>query len=164
MAGAEGKRGLDLDGDAVWRHAGAIVRGMHYEPAGLDRPQALVARLDPVLRRRGLERDALGGVGTSRERDERAHRRFVRWIAKMDGNDPAVRPVLTRAHDCRLRIEALRSRIHYAARRGLVGREPCDRGGSLAIGRHEYPRSSPFLIHSGPAVVAQVIPLRSTLY
>src|SRR5215470_19485292 len=99
MAGAEGERGLDLDRNAVFWHASTIMGSMHHEPAGLDRPQALVARLDPVLRRRGLERDALGGVGTSRERDERAHCRFVRRIAKMDGNDPAVRPVLTRAHD-----------------------------------------------------------------
>ena len=37
MAGAEGKRRLDLDADAVRRNPRAVVRAMHREPAGLDR-------------------------------------------------------------------------------------------------------------------------------
>ena len=55
VAGAEGQRCLDLDPDLVGENTGTIMGTMNEKPPCLDRPQALKARLDPILLCEALE-------------------------------------------------------------------------------------------------------------
>ena len=55
MAGAEGKRRLDLDGNAVDPDAVAVMRPMHHEAAGFDRLETVEAPAYPVRGRQHLE-------------------------------------------------------------------------------------------------------------
>ena len=85
VSGAEGEGGPDLDADAVGPDAGAIVLAVDDEAAGLDRLEPFLARLHPVLRRQGLERECIRRLRPGGKADQRAHRGLVRgslkWIA-----------------------------------------------------------------------------------
>jgi hypothetical protein len=89
MAGAEGQRRLDLDGNAVDPDAVAVMRPMHHEAAGFDRLETVEAPAYPVRGRQHLE-GQISCKGLSCDRsDEVADRGFVRSAAEMQRERPA---------------------------------------------------------------------------
>ena len=121
MAGAEGKRRLDLDADAVQRHARPVMGAMNEEAAGLDLGKDFEARLDPILRLHSAECERVGGFLSGCERNERADRRLVRRIAEMDGDCPSVGTIDLGRGDSFQRVEARCNAIDDRPRRGLIG-------------------------------------------
>src|SRR5471032_2883265 len=100
MAGAECGRRLDLDADAMAGHAGAVVRAMHDEAAGLDRLQSGEAFLDPVARRNALDDYGARRFLVAGERDHLAQFGLHGLLAEMNVDLPAfVRPLEGRAYD-----------------------------------------------------------------
>ena len=89
MAGAEGERRLDLDADAVGRHAGAVMRAVHDEAAGRDRRQSGEALPNPVRRFDAPEAQSRGRRGSGRRLHRRPHRVSVGRRAEMDRDAPA---------------------------------------------------------------------------
>ena len=73
MAGAERQRRLDLDADAVRRNAGAIMRAVNDEAAGVDRLEPGEAFAHPIRRHEPSKRNAWRR-GPGRRGDQRAHR------------------------------------------------------------------------------------------
>jgi hypothetical protein len=69
VAGAEGERGFDLDADAIWRYARAVVGAVDEETPGGDRCKPVEAGLDPIPRRDRLEHQRVGRLGSGRKRN-----------------------------------------------------------------------------------------------
>ena len=114
MAGPERQRRLDLDADAVGRHAGAVMGAMHQEAPGRDRGQPGQARLDPIGGRNALEHQRIGDLRTGRQGDEGAHRRLVGRLEKVQRNAPQAVPRFGGARSpprSELRLSASASRI-----------------------------------------------------
>ncbi len=76
--------------------AGAVMRAVHDEAAGLDRGQALEALAYPVGGRERLEQQVLRRHGSGQGRDPRPYRRFVGSIAEMQRDRPAAVRLLER--------------------------------------------------------------------
>ena len=96
MAGAEGECRLDLNADLVRPHAGAMMRPVHDETAGLDRREAFEALAHPIRRRQRLEHQRIGRRRAGGGRDQSPHRRFVGSIGGNAARATSARPVARR--------------------------------------------------------------------
>ena len=124
MAGAEGERGLDLDADAVGRDRRPVVRAMHREAAGDDRPEIAQARGNPIRRRDGFERERRACLGSGRFGDTGSHRRLVGRRGEVGFDAPSGR-ALERRHGS---LEAVHQPVGDAPCRRLVAGEAGERG------------------------------------
>jgi hypothetical protein len=137
VAGAEGERGLDLDGEVVDPQRCAVMRSVDEEAPGPHRPQPIERRLDPILRRDPLEGGALRGRADDRAY-ERADRRLVRLRREIGLDQPAAVGALEGGDGGLGRIEDLAEEIGHAPRRGLVGRKPHDVGRPVGVEPFEH--------------------------
>ena len=96
MAGAEGERGFDLDGEVVRFDAGAIMRAVNEEAAGANRRKAGQGVGDPIALRRAAEHDPFDGLSAGCRRDEVAKRVLVRRKAEIGLDDPVARAPMRR--------------------------------------------------------------------
>ena len=106
VAGAEGKRRLDLDADVVGLDVGAVMRAMHHEAAGAHRFEAGEALIDPIGRRDRLDGERGGRRLAGGDRDQRAQIRFVGPRAEMDRYLPLTAIALEGGAGSRFGIEA----------------------------------------------------------
>ena len=132
MAGAEGKRRLDLDADLVWPDAGAVMRAMHGKTPGLDGGEAGEAPRHPVgsgglaefkRRRCGL---------ASRLCHQRRDRGLIGGLAEMDLQPPLSVARLEGRTGGVLGIEAFAKIEDEPPRRRLVAAQGRDGGGDFA--------------------------------
>ncbi len=110
VAGAEGKRRLDLDADIVGLDASAVVRAVHQETAGAHRPQAGQALGDPVGGGDFLEAERGGRLFAGGDRDQRAQHRLVRVRAEMHRHLPLTAVALEGGADGAVQAFAQESR------------------------------------------------------
>src|SRR5262245_45630622 len=110
MSSAEGKRGPDLDANAVGSDGCAIVLAVDDKASGLDRLEPFLARLHPVFGRELFECESVRGVGSGRETDQRPHGGLVRHLIEMDSNRPAAAAIVGRHHGFR-GVEDLRQLV-----------------------------------------------------
>jgi hypothetical protein len=130
VAGAEGERGFDLDADPVRRDRGAVMRAVHREAAGRDRPELTQARRNPVPRRDRLEYDlGLDGCRTHQP----PHRGLVGRLLEMDLDRPAPVRALKRRDGCFRGLEVLGKQVGEAFGGLLVANQPGNGGISTDI-------------------------------
>ena len=124
---------LDFEADAMARHPRAVVRAVHDEAAGRDRPKPDQAFLDPVARRDLLHDERACQLVAAGERDHRAQAAELGTVAKMQIDLPAfVRPLEGRAHHLG-RIETLGQEIGDTARRAFAGNETGNESGAALV-------------------------------
>ncbi len=128
MAGAEGERSLDLDGDGIAWDARALVRAMHDKTAGAHRRQVGQTLRHPVSVGDGLEAQRLCRRVAGDQRHLRAHRFLVGRIAKVNRQLPLPAVVLERRAD-RVGVQAFAQRGEQAAGGRLVAGQTGDNGG-----------------------------------
>ena len=152
MTGSECQRRLDLDADAIGRHALAIVGAMHDEAPGRDRGQSGQARLHPIGGPDGFEDERIGGLRASRKRNEGAHRCLIGGFAEMKGNHPPSIAILRRRDHHMGGIEAFGESIEDVPGLGLAGR---DQGAEARIrgGRRRSHRVVDIPAHHSSAAV-----------
>ena len=83
MAGAEGERRLDLDGDVVGPNRAAVMRAVDEHAAGPHRLQAVEARRDPVLLVHRREGGCVDDLADDRPQQV-AHSLFIRVAGEID--------------------------------------------------------------------------------
>ena len=128
MAGAESERRLDLDADAVERHAGAVMRAVDDEAPGGDRRQSGEALANPVRRFDAPEAQSRGRRRSGRRLHRRPHGVAVERRAEMDRDMPASAAGIGHAHGDMFGGEAIGNNIADAERRPFIGFQPCNQG------------------------------------
>ena len=128
VPGAEGECRLDLNADLVHPHAGAMMRPVHDEAAGLDRREAFEALAHPIRRRQRLEHQRIGRRLAGGGLDQSPHRRFVGMTAEMQCERPAPVRLLEGGRGDLFRIEAFGQQVADLLRPRAVGRQPRDHG------------------------------------